>query len=84
MLVRLRTFAILRELSVDRSELDLADGADLASAWTALASRFPALEPHRPYVRAARNGVYAPWSEQLHDGDEVAFMPPVSGGGPRC
>ena len=81
MLVRLRTFATLRELSVDRSELDLADGADLAAAWAALAARFPAIEPHRPYVRAARNGVYAPWDEALHDGDEVAFMPPVSGGG---
>ena len=37
MRVRLRTFATLRELSLDRSELDLADGADLDAAWTALA-----------------------------------------------
>ena len=41
---------------------------------------FPALAPHRPYVRAARNGAYAGWEEALADGDEVAFLPPVSGG----
>jgi molybdopterin synthase catalytic subunit len=81
MRVTLRTFAMLRELSADRLELDLPDGACLADAWTALASRHPAVAPHRPYVRGARNGSYAAWEVPLADGDEVAFLPPVSGGG---
>lgn len=80
MRVRLRCFAVLRELSVDRDEVELADAATVDDAWAALAARFPGLAPHRPYVRAARNGAYAAWSEALADGDEVAFLPPVSGG----
>jgi MoaE-MoaD fusion protein len=80
MRVTVRTFALLRELSVDRHPLDLSDGATLADAWAGLANEFPAVVDHRPYVRAARNGAYAGWDEPLADGDEVAFLPPVSGG----
>ena len=80
MRITVRTFASLRELSADRFEADLADGACVADAWAALQARHPAVEAHRPYVRAARNGVYAPWDVPLADGDVVAFLPPVSGG----
>jgi molybdopterin synthase catalytic subunit/molybdopterin converting factor small subunit len=80
MRVTVRTFAILRELAADRSTLTLADRACVEDAWHALADLFPALQPHRPFVRAARNGVYAEWVVPLADGDEVAFLPPVSGG----
>jgi molybdopterin synthase catalytic subunit len=80
MRVTVRTFASLRELSEDRCELALADGATASDAWDALAAQFTAIGPHRPYVRAARNGAYAGWDAELSDGDEVAFLPPVSGG----
>ena len=80
MQVTVRCFAQLRELATDRFELSLADGSSVADAWSALAARFPAVEPHRPYVRAARNGVYAPWDEPVTDDDVIAFLPPVSGG----
>ena len=80
MRVTVRTFAILRELSADRSEVRLQAGGAIEDAWRALADRFPALDPHRPYVRAAHNGAYAGWDVTLADGDEVAFLPPVSGG----
>lgn len=75
-----RCFASLRELAKDRSELALADGATVADAWGAMADRYPDLEPHRPYIRAARNGRYASWDDALEDGDVVALLPPVSGG----
>ena len=42
--------------------------------------RHPGLRPHRPYVRAARNGAYAGWDDTLTEGDVIAFLPPVSGG----
>ncbi|HLY35188.1 MAG TPA: molybdenum cofactor biosynthesis protein MoaE [Candidatus Limnocylindria bacterium] len=80
MLVHARCFAILRELSAARCELDLPDGASADDAWSALAARFPALAPHRPFVRAARNAADVGWDAVLADGDEVAFLPPVSGG----
>ena len=80
MLVTVRTFASLRELSTVRCDLTLAEGSTLADAWTELLGSFPRIEPHRPYVRAARNGAYAGWEEPLADGDVVAFLPPVSGG----
>lgn len=80
MRVTVRTFASLRELSMDRCELALADGATASDAWDALAAQFAAIEPHRPYVRVARNGAYAGWDVGLADGDELAFLPPVSGG----
>jgi MoaE-MoaD fusion protein len=80
MRIAIRCFAQLRELATDRCELALADEARVADAWAALVERHPAIEPHRPYVRAARNGVYAPWDEPLTDDDVIAFLPPVSGG----
>ncbi|MGH2417270.1 MAG: molybdenum cofactor biosynthesis protein [Candidatus Limnocylindria bacterium] len=80
MRVTIRCFATLRELARDRSELELAAGATVGDAWTALVARFPGLSPHRPYVRAARNGVYTAWDDPLADADVIAFLPPVSGG----
>jgi len=80
MRITARTFASLRELSSDRCALEVADTATVDDGWEALAAHYPAIRPHRPYVRAARNGAYAPWTEPLADGDEVAFLPPVSGG----
>lgn len=80
MQVTVRTFATLRELAVDRTVLTLPDGAMVADAWELLAGQYPGLAAHRPFVRAAHNGAYATWDLPLLDGDEVAFLPPVSGG----
>jgi len=79
--VRVRLFAIQRELAGTREvHLDLADGSTVGDAWDAVAARHPVLAPGRPSVRFARNGDYAEPATPLEDGDEVAFIPPVSGG----
>ena len=79
--VRVRLFAVQRELAGTREvALELADGADVEAAWVALAGRFPVLAPGRPSLRFARNGDYAEPTTPLADGDEVAMIPPVSGG----
>jgi molybdopterin synthase catalytic subunit/molybdopterin converting factor small subunit len=82
MQIAIRCFATLRELAADRTTLSLPAGASVGDAWAVLAREHPGLVPHRPFVRAARNGAYADWEAQLEDGDQVAFLPPVSGGGP--
>jgi MoaE-MoaD fusion protein len=81
MRVRVRLFAIQRELAGTREHpLELADGATVEDAWQELVAAFPALAPGRASVRFARNGAYADPATQLADGDEVAMIPPVSGG----
>jgi MoaE-MoaD fusion protein len=79
--VRVRLFAIQRELAGTREvPLDLHDGATVGDAWDGLVTAFPALAPGRPSVRFAVNGAYADASTPVADGDEVAMIPPVSGG----
>jgi molybdopterin synthase catalytic subunit len=81
MRIRVRLFAIQRELVGAREvPLELADGATVEDAWAAVVARFAVLAPGRPSVRFARNGDYADPETALADGDEVAFIPPVSGG----
>jgi molybdopterin synthase catalytic subunit len=80
MQIQVRCFASLREVAVDRTPLELPEEATIADAWQAMAQRYSALAPHRPYVRVARNSEYARWDDRLTDGDVVAFLPPVSGG----
>ena len=79
--VRVRLFAIQRELAGTREvALDLAAGARVEDAWTALVAQVPSLAPGRPSVRFAVNGDYADADATLADGDELACIPPVSGG----
>ncbi len=79
--VRIRLFAIQRELAGTREiALELPAEATVEEAWAAVVERHPGLAPGRPSVRFARNGDYAEPTTHLADGDEVAFIPPVSGG----
>ena len=79
--VRVRLFAIQRELAgTNRVELELPLGADVEVGWAALVGLFPVLASGRSSVRFARNGEYVDATEPLADGDELACIPPVSGG----
>ena len=81
MLIRVRLFAIQREIAGTREvRLELDDGAAIEDAWVCLVEQFPRLAPGRSSVRFARNGEYAEATDRLVDGDELAFIPPVSGG----
>ncbi len=82
MRIRVRLFAVQRELAGTREVgLDVSPDATVADAWDALVKQYPALGPGRDFVRFARNGAYADATTALQDGDEVAMIPPVSGGG---
>ena len=83
MRIRIRLFAMQRELAGTREvAVDLPNDADVAAAWAALVSLHPGLAPGASSIRFARNGAYADGATRLADGDEVAMIPPVSGGAP--
>lgn len=48
--------------------------------WTLLVEQFPGLAPLRKNARLARNEAYLGAGELLQPGDEIAVIPPVSGG----
>jgi MoaE-MoaD fusion protein len=82
--VRVRFFARLRELAGAESEaVELPSGGTLADVYAALCRTHPGLQPDRAAVRGAVNQEFSEWDTVLADGDEVAFIPPVSGGGPE-
>lgn len=81
MLVTVRLFARLREIAGAADvRVVVPEGATVAVAWQALAGRFPELGAYAGAVSCAVNEDYARMNAPLEDGDEVAFLPPVSGG----
>jgi molybdopterin synthase catalytic subunit len=81
MRVRVLFFGQLREIAgVAEHEADLPPGARMEDGFAYFSARFPALAPFRGIVVAARNQEFAQWDTSLAEGDEIAFLPPVSGG----
>jgi molybdopterin converting factor small subunit len=56
------------------------EGVTLAEIWPLLAGRHPDLAPMRDTLAFAVNGEYARGDAGVSPGDEVAVLPPVSGG----
>jgi len=81
MRVTVRLFARLRDIA-GASELarEIAPGSTIGSVWRQLAAEYPALEPYERSISSAVNADYARMDTPLREGDEVAFLPPVSGG----
>jgi molybdopterin converting factor subunit 1 len=81
MRVTIRLFARLRDLAgAGELTCDMPAGASVSDVWRWLAERYPAVAAHGSSVSAAVNADYARMGTALSDGDEVAFLPPVSGG----
>jgi molybdopterin converting factor subunit 1 len=81
MRVHLRLFASLREaVGREALELDLPEGATAEEAWRRLAEEHPDVAPWRKSLAAAVNRAHARFDTPLADGDELVFLPPVSGG----
>ena len=62
--------------------LTLADGARLADALAQCEAKWPKLADHLPATATAINQEFAALESSLKDGDEIALLPPVSGGAP--
>jgi molybdopterin converting factor subunit 1 len=81
MRVRVLYFAVFRErLGTDEEALALADGASVEAAITTLAARHPDIAKLRGRFRVAVNQDFVDDAHVLHDGDELALIPPVAGG----
>lgn len=79
--MRILLFAQLKD-AAGRAELHWPEPGRLTTAelWERLLRECPALASHRATARLARNGEYAPAETIFQTGDEVALIPPVSGG----
>jgi molybdopterin converting factor subunit 1 len=62
------------------TEVPVDEGATLAELWPLLTERYPSLAPMRDTLAFAVNGEYARGDMGVSPGDEVAVLPPVSGG----
>jgi molybdopterin converting factor subunit 1 len=81
MRVRVLFFGQLKDITgVSQEEAELSEGARVEDLFERYGRRFPKLAEFRPSVAASVNQEYAQWRAPLSAGDEVAFLPPVSGG----
>src|SRR3984885_2376844 len=81
MQVRVLFFGRLKDI-VGRAEeqTEISDGARVEDLFERYGRNFPELARLRPSVVASVNQEFAEWRAPLNSGDEVAFLPPVSGG----
>ncbi|MSP79408.1 MAG: molybdopterin converting factor subunit 1 [Dehalococcoidia bacterium] len=81
MQVQVRLFAIARERAgTSQAMLDVPAHSDVAQALSMLGSTYPKLSPLLARCMVAVNREYAQRDHTLHDNDELAIIPPVSGG----
>jgi molybdopterin converting factor subunit 1 len=79
--VKVLFFGRLKEIAGRGEEsVEITDGASIEQLFAAFTRQHPELAPFRASLVASRNQEFAAWSTPLHAGDEVAFLPPVSGG----
>jgi molybdopterin converting factor subunit 1 len=81
MRINVRFFALVRDrVGVPQTELALEQGSSVAQAIEIIGERFPSLVTLLPRIGYALNQSYVDRTEILSDGDELALIPPVSGG----
>jgi molybdopterin converting factor subunit 1 len=79
--IRVLFFGVLRDVTgVREDQIDIPEGSRLETVFAAYANRFPRLNEISASIVLALNQQFAPQSASVSDGDEVAFLPPVSGG----
>ena len=81
MRVTVKLFARLRDVAgTGEIVREVPAGATVRSVWSELAAEFPEIASYERSISTAINADYAKMDEVLAEGDEVAFLPPVSGG----
>lgn len=81
MRVTVRLFARLRDITgAGELQRDAPAGASVHTIWTSLVTEFPELSAYEKSISCAVNADYSRFSATVMEGDEIAFLPPVSGG----
>ena len=81
MRVRVLFFGQLKDIvGVSQEEAELSEGTRVKDLFEGYGQQFPRLAEFRPSVAVSVNQEYSRWEAPLAPGDEVAFLPPVSGG----
>jgi molybdopterin converting factor subunit 1 len=81
MRVTIRLFARLRDLAgAGEMVREVPDCATVQTVWQALTREMPTLGAYEGAMSVAVNAEYSRMAAVVHEGDEVAFLPPVSGG----
>ena len=81
MRINVRLFARLRDIAgAGEVPTDVPDGVTVRAVWDTLTGEFPEMRVYQDSISAAVNAEYSRMDAALADGDEVAFLPPVSGG----
>jgi molybdopterin converting factor subunit 1 len=79
--VKVLFFGRLKEIvGQGEDSVELPDGAPIEALFSLYGASHPELARFRASLVASRNQEFAAWNTPLHSGDEVAFLPPVSGG----
>jgi molybdopterin converting factor subunit 1 len=79
--VKVLFFGRIRELTgLTEEQSEVPADAKLDDLFAQYVERYPKLADFRGSLVASRNQEFASWDAQLAAGDEVAFLPPVSGG----
>lgn len=79
--ITVRFFATAKD-AVNRSEatIELPAASNASDVLTYFTSRYPAMKELRSFIRVAVNEAYVDLDFKLSNGDDVAIIPPVSGG----
>ena len=81
MRVTVRLFARLRDIAgASEFTRECAAGATIGDVWRQIAGEFPELAQYERSISSAVNADYARMTHPVSDGDDIAFLPPVSGG----
>ena len=79
--VKVLFFGRLKEVAGGTEEfVELTPGSRIEELFASFVARQPELARYRSSLVASRNQEFAAWSTRLQPGDEIAFLPPVSGG----
>ncbi len=79
--VTVKFFGAAADLAGTReAEMPVREGSTLGDLWNEIAIRHPEIVPMKDSLAYAINDEYARWTDPVKPGDEIALLPPVSGG----